>query len=257
MQAEKRIAKRKSKDNTQEGGATKKAKIDSAVSILSLDLIADSVTLLNSGLEEVDVSGWIIDSKVGDQSYEIPAGTVIGPGATLTVWSGAKNKGKDNPPNSFFWTAKYIWNNKGDSVVLKNADGDEVDDKEEKPEIEEEPAVAIHSLDLKRECAVIENQSNTDQDISGWFLNSVVGDQTFLFPENTILKAGQSIVIWSGPESDQKVGPFSFSWTRRYIWNDNGDTAALYNKAGNLVSKRVEFPNVTPSHVEPPTKTKG
>jgi hypothetical protein len=34
---------------------------------------------------------------------------------------------KDHPPVSVFWTKKFIWNNKGDTAVLYNAEGDLVD----------------------------------------------------------------------------------------------------------------------------------
>jgi len=229
---------------------------DSSVSIQNLDLKADCVTLINAGLKDEDISDWKVDSSVGSQHYSFGSGSVLKAGDTVTVWSGSKNKDKDNPPNSLFWTGKYIWNDKGDTAVLKNNKGDVVDSKEEKPSVESKNMI-ISKLDLIADYVSISNRGNSDVDLKGWFVKSCVGDQHFVFAEGTVIKAGQTINIWSGKNSDKRNNPpFSFAWTKRFIWNNEGDSAALYNNAGDLEDKIMVFPDGIKNHVTPPTETR-
>lgn len=94
------------------------------------------------------------------------------------------------------------------------------------------------------------NQSKKEVDISGWIISSGVGDQMFTFPEKTLLKPGASTNVWSGKGSDSKDHPpHSFSWTKRYVWKDAGDFAALYDAQGDLVHQKIEFPVHVPKSI--------
>ncbi len=115
--------------------------------------------------------------------------------------------------------------------------------------------MVVETLDLKGELVTILNQSLKETDISGWILSSGVGDQTFTFPDKTILKPGASTNVWSGKDSDTKDHhPYSFGWTKRYIWKDSGDFAALYDSQGNLVHQKIEFPVKVPKTIPIPKK---
>lgn len=96
-------------------------------------------------------------------------------------------------------------------------------------------SVKIADIDLKNEIVTIKNTSGAEVDISGWKLVSIKGNQIFIFPSGTVIPAGGSLKIVSGPkahaESDILV------WTKSYIWNNNGDPGALYNTQGKLVSQ--------------------
>jgi hypothetical protein len=69
------------------------------------------------------------------------------------------------------------------------------------------------------------------------------------------LVAGSTITVWSGKEADKKeCPPNSMFWTKRFMWNDNGDAAALYNASGSLVSYQQYFPVKVKQFVQPPIK---
>lgn len=68
---------------------------------------------------------------------------------------------------------------------------------------------------------------------------SEVGSQKFNFPDGYILKAGECVNILSDRNAIEEA-PTNFKWTGAYIWNNDGDTAALYDAEGTLIS-RVEF----------------
>ena len=53
----------------------------------------------------------------------------------------------------------------------------------------------IENIDLVNEIVIIKNHSNTDVDMTGWKLVSVIGNQVYNFPNGFILKAGASITV--------------------------------------------------------------
>ncbi len=95
--------------------------------------------------------------------------------------------------------------------------------------------VKIADIDLKSEMVTIKNTSGAAVDISGWKLVSIKGNQIFIFPSGTVIPAGGSLKIVSGPKAH--TGPGILMWTKSYIWNNNGDPGALYNAQGRLVSR--------------------
>jgi len=222
------------------------------VSILRLDLKGDFVTLINKGTHAVKLENWQLKSVTGSQEFTFPKDTTLHPGGTITVWSGKESDHKNNPPISFGWTKQYIWNDKGDTAQIVNPKGKIIQSVEEKPPKQEHHTITIEELDLRGEFVTLMNRSNKDIKIGGWILKSLVGSQGFVFPSDTLLQAGCTVTVWSGRESDGKDHPpNSFAWTKKYIWNDKGDTAALYNSDGDLVVFKQEVPIKVPDHVNP------
>lgn len=82
----------------------------------------------------------------------------------------------------------------------------------------------------------ITNQGATAQDVTGWRLWSVVGDQTYHFPAGYVLGAGAWVRVHSGPAATDSP-PQHLRWTGAYIWNNDGDEARLYNAGGNEVDR--------------------
>ena len=65
-------------------------------------------------------------------------------------------------------------------------------------------------------------------------LLSVKGEQKFYFPKGTILNSGEIIKIASGRNAE-KISD-AIVWTKAYIWNNDGDSAELFNKKGELIT---------------------
>jgi micrococcal nuclease len=97
--------------------------------------------------------------------------------------------------------------------------------------------VVIDSVDLQGEVVVIHNTDNKDIDLSGWKLVSEEGNQTFNFPKGFVLKAGQTVKVVSGKGATNNP-PGQLLWTTSYIWNNNGDTAVLYDGQGNEICRK-------------------
>lgn len=82
----------------------------------------------------------------------------------------------------------------------------------------------------------IRNNGAGGQDMTGWYLVSVVGPQTYYFPA-MIISPGQTVRIHSGPAAFD-APPAHLFWTSAFIWNNTGDKAELRTSSGNLVDSR-------------------
>ena len=95
--------------------------------------------------------------------------------------------------------------------------------------------IKISALNLKKEIVELTNTGEKSINLSGWQLVSVKGKQVFTFPTGTTIAANESLTVVSG--HGKKPGPNRLVWTGRYIWNNNGDQAKLYNQQQKLISK--------------------
>lgn len=113
-----------------------------------------------------------------------------------------------------------------------NEDKGSNDKDEVKPPVETNKDIQITNVDLIGEIVTIKNNENIDVDMTGWRLVSVEGPQTYNFPAGYILKAGATVTIASGRATGD------LKWTGRYIWNNDGDKAELYDPNNNLISSK-------------------
>lgn len=103
--------------------------------------------------------------------------------------------------------------------------------------------VRINSVDLVSDCVTVVNQTHEPMSLKGWTLISETGNQVFEFPENLVLEPGKRVTVWSGAHAESHhAPPEHLFWTRRYVWNNQGDTAILVNPAGEHVSTVTGVP---------------
>lgn len=93
----------------------------------------------------------------------------------------------------------------------------------------------VTALSLEEEAVTIANAGGVAIDIGGWKLRDDSNRKPFTFPAGTTLAPGASIVIRSGPGA-ANVTAGQLAWTTASVWNDRGDTAALMDASGNIVS---------------------
>jgi len=97
--------------------------------------------------------------------------------------------------------------------------------------------IQITSMDCnsKPEIVVIENKGDTSQDLTGWKLEDAGPKYTFNFPAGFSLEPGSLVKLISGESGDNSNR--TIYWTGRTVWNNDGDTASLFNLLGELASK--------------------
>ena len=117
-------------------------------------------------------------------------------------WQNAKRKSKGE--GNLFWTARFMWNDKGDTAVLKDASGEEIARVTEGGEAAGAavaaagpPSVEL-SLDLKEDTVTVKNTGESTLSVGGWGIHSDVGDQSYTFPDDCSIEAGEQVKVWSG-----------------------------------------------------------
>ncbi len=84
---------------------------------MAVDKVAETVVIANGGAAPVDLSGWRVASLRGPQSVELPAGTVLQPGTSLTIASGSSH-------GDVAFGQRHVWHNElPDSAELRRPDG--------------------------------------------------------------------------------------------------------------------------------------
>jgi competence protein ComEC len=80
------------------------------------------VVLENAGSDPLDLSGWTLADEAG-RTYAFPDGFELAAGEQVTVHTGS---GTDTATDLYWGSGSPVWNNGGDTVVVRDADGDVV-----------------------------------------------------------------------------------------------------------------------------------
>ena len=80
------------------------------------------IQLKNTGSSSLDLGGWTVSDSAG-HSYTFPSGSTFGAGESLTLYSGSGSSGGSN----YYWgSGSAIWNNGGDTIIVKDSSGSTV-----------------------------------------------------------------------------------------------------------------------------------
>lgn len=87
------------------------------------------------------------------------------------------------------------------------------------------------------ESVTITNHGTVDQPMNGWVLASLRGQLFYVFPEALFLAPGASVKVHSGQQSSSQIlqtDPLAIDlyWTNVQVWNNQGDTAVLFDAEG-------------------------
>ena len=78
------------------------------------------VVFRNTGTEPLDLSGWTVTDAV-DKTYTFSEGYTLAADATVTLHTGS---GTDNATHLYWDYGSPVWNNGGDTVTVRNSDGE-------------------------------------------------------------------------------------------------------------------------------------
>jgi micrococcal nuclease len=81
--------------------------------------IGEYLTVESTAAGSLDLAGWSV-SDAGGNTYTVPEGTTLAPGDRLTLYSGA---GTANASALYWDHDGAVWNNAGDTVIVRNATG--------------------------------------------------------------------------------------------------------------------------------------
>lgn len=84
------------------------------------DSLADEfLAFSNAGTDELHLGGWTVSDRA-DHVYTFPDGVVLAAGATVRLHTG---EGTDTETERFWDHGVPVWNNRGDAVTVRDADG--------------------------------------------------------------------------------------------------------------------------------------
>lgn len=95
------------------------------------DGLQEYITIVNRGTVAQPMSGWVLASLRGQAFYPFADGLVLEAGMIVKIQSGQLQPNAAQAERSalktLLWTIGQVWNNQGDTAVLFDANGAEVD----------------------------------------------------------------------------------------------------------------------------------
>ena len=102
------------------------------------------------------------------------------------------------------------------------------------PATDIQSTVALADKDVDEQIIKLRNMGSHDVDISGWYLRSERGNEIFVFPSGSVLKAGEEITVSN--LSSSKDG--DYVWPDKKVWHRSKDDAAfLYDVYGRKIDQ--------------------
>lgn len=90
------------------------------------------------------------------------------------------------------------------------------------------------TIDLKESSLLSKTVLEEPIDLTGYVLVSIVENQRFTVP-SIELKSGETVTVISGRNARDEP-PEYLLWTKKYIWNDDGDLTDPRTPNGKLVA---------------------
>ncbi len=90
---------------------------------------------------------------------------------------------------------------------------------------------------INQEYVKITNKGTTAVSMKGWKLTDKGKKHTYYFPSSYTLKAKTTVTLYTGKGT--KTATKLYWGQGWYVWNNDGDTAYLYNAQGKLVSSKT------------------
>lgn len=110
-------------------GQLKGAKLE--IKAVKNDGLQEYATIINRGTVAQPMSGWVLASLRGQTFYPFPDDLMFEPGMVVKVQSGQQEPKETNNKQgvwaNLLWTVEQVWNNRGDTAILFDANGLEVD----------------------------------------------------------------------------------------------------------------------------------
>jgi hypothetical protein len=90
---------------------------------------------------------------------------------------------------------------------------------------------------VNQEYVKITNKGTTAVSMRGWKITDKGAKHTYKFPSSFVLKSKNAVTLYTGKGRNTATKLYwGMGW---YVWNNEGDTAYLYNAQGKLVSTKT------------------
>lgn len=209
------------------------------------------VLLENASDHWLDLASWTVTDDNG-HVYEFPSPTLLAPAQRVAVRTG---QGEDTETTDWYardqqrhWGRdQQVWNDDGDVVSVFDATGDRIVTYAypERPQDIQTGALALADVqpdppgidteNLDEEYVAFENEGDNALDLAGWTVSDAAGHR-YVFPDGTILDADETVTLRTGTGTDAD-GDVYWGYGRP-IWNNEGDTVAVFEADESLVLRK-------------------
>lgn len=108
-------------------------------------------------------------------------------------------------------------------------------------------SVSIEEINLDGKSVTLRNSSDKDQSLGSWRLKRQIGEEeiTYKFSPKFILKAGQTVTVWSADAGVSHNPPSDLLWKSQSSWGTGENfLTALINSSGEEVATRTVMKSV-------------
>ncbi|XP_077082030.1 lamin-B2 [Siphateles boraxobius] len=110
-------------------------------------------------------------------------------------------------------------------------------------EAEATGSVSVEEINLDGKSVTLRNNSDKDQSLGSWRLKRQIGDEeeiTYKFSPKFVLKAGQTVTVWSANAGVSHSPPSDLLWKSQSSWGTGEKIlTSLVNSSGEEVAKRT------------------
>ncbi|WP_276253157.1 lamin tail domain-containing protein [Halomontanus rarus] len=234
------------------------------------DVSSEYITIRNPGNNSLNASNWTVedDHRVPTNlsPLEFPSGFTLEPGAEITIVTG---DGTDTDETLYWEIGNPIWNEEGDVITVRDADGEvileepiaaETAEDEEQDESTDPASIALVDYailgdDPSGEYITIRNTGENALDASNWTLEDagLVPANTlspFEFPNGFTLGPGADVTIVTGDGNNTNE---TLYWgVGRQVWNEDGDTVIVHDGDGEVILEESIAAEEPVEEEEPP-----
>lgn len=108
-------------------------------------------------------------------------------------------------------------------------------------------SVSIEEINLDGKSVTLRNSSDKDQSLGSWRLKRQIGEEeiTYKFSPKFVLKAGQTVTVWSADAGVSHNPPSDLLWKSQSSWGTGENfLTALINSSGEEVATRTVMKSV-------------
>ncbi|KAL7376017.1 hypothetical protein ABVT39_028030 [Epinephelus coioides] len=264
--------------NQKDHNLTSPANQDSAKKDITVDEVnvdGKYVRLSNNSEKDQPMGDWELHIRVNKRKpirYQFYPSFILKAGKTVTIWASDCGVSCETSTD-LVWFGQQPWGTGEQLLVTIYSNTGELEvntmlglpNSQSKPQEQQTHLVSqdsamgnitVSDIDLKGSYVRLSNTSDKDQQLKDWELHIQVNDRKpimYKFSSSFILKAGNTVTIWSSDRPGRNKPPTDLVWQNQKSWGTGEELLiTLYNNTGetHLVSQDSAMGNITVSDID-------
>ncbi|KAL7376018.1 hypothetical protein ABVT39_028030 [Epinephelus coioides] len=251
--------------NQKDHNLTSPANQDSAKKDITVDEVnvdGKYVRLSNNSEKDQPMGDWELHIRVNKRKpirYQFYPSFILKAGKTVTIWASDCGVSCETSTD-LVWFGQQPWGTGEQLLVTIYSNTGELEvntmlglpNSQSKPQEQQTHLVSqdsamgnitVSDIDLKGSYVRLSNTSDKDQQLKDWELHIQVNDRKpimYKFSSSFILKAGNTVTIWSSDRPGRNKPPTDLVWQNQKSWGTGEELLiTLYNNTGELEVRKM------------------